>query len=288
MATHIETDKVTGTDTTGHVWDGLKELNTPLPKWWLYTFIACCVWGLGYVVVYPSIPGIHGYFHGTSGASTRAAVTKDVAAMAAQRAVVLDKIAGTPIEQVRKDPALLAAATTAGRTVFAENCQPCHGAGGEGRNGYPNLADDTWIWGGKLAEIEQTITHGVRNTDEASRTSAMPKFGADGILKAEEIDAVSDFVMTLYGEKPTAAAAKGAGLFAENCAACHGDKGEGKREVGAPPLKSATHLYGNTREVVRAQVVNPKQGAMPNWNARLNPATIKSLAIYVHALGGGE
>jgi cytochrome c oxidase cbb3-type subunit 3 len=288
VATKIETDQVTGRETTGHEWDGLKELNTPLPKWWLYTFIACTVWAVIYALLYPSFPGVTGYFHGLIGSSTRATVAKEVAAMAAQRAVVLDKIAATPIEQVRKDPALLAAAVTAGRTTFAENCQPCHGAGGEGRVGYPSLADDVWIWGGKLAEIQQTITHGVRSADADARVSQMPKFGADGILKADEIDAVADHVMTLYGQKPTARAAKGATIFAENCAVCHGDNGEGKREVGAPPLKSATHLYGNTRDIVRAQVVNPRQGVMPNWNTRLNAATIRSLAIYVHALGGGE
>jgi cytochrome c oxidase cbb3-type subunit 3 len=209
--------------------------------------------------------------------------------LADQRALVLDKVVATPIAQVRNDPKLMAVAETAGRIAFANNCQPCHGAGGEGRPGFPVLASDNWLWGGTLEDIQQTITHGIRSGDPDARVSQMPRFGVDGVLKPDEIAAVTDYVMTLYGS-PVAGAdtSKGQALFADNCVACHGDKGQGNREVGAPPLKSQVHLYGNTRAAVLAQVTNPRQGVMPNWNARLDPATIKSLALYVHALGGGE
>ncbi|MDE2199784.1 MAG: cytochrome-c oxidase, cbb3-type subunit III [Rhodospirillales bacterium] len=289
MPTKIEKDAVTGRETTGHEWDGLKELNTPLPKWWFWTWMACCAWSALWVVLYPSFPGITGYFHGVLGYSTRTVVTADVAAMARQRGVYMDRIAAMPIDQIRSNPQLMAVATTAGRITFAENCQPCHGPGGQGRIGYPSLADDVWLWGGKPADILQTITHGIRSPDPDARNSQMPRFGADGILKPEQISQVADYVMTLYGKGQAGLdVTKGRAIFVENCAACHGENGQGKREVGAPPLKSSIHLYGDTREVVMAQINNPRQGVMPNWSSRLDPATLKSVALYVHALGGGE
>jgi cytochrome c oxidase cbb3-type subunit 3 len=239
--------------------------------------------------LYPSVPGITGYFHGIIGYSQRSSVDAEVKALAGQRAAYMDKIKAMPIAAVRQDPRLMEMATTAGRIAFANNCQPCHGAGGAGRAGYPSLADDVWIWGGKLEDIQQTITHGVRSGDSDTRNSAMPRFGADGVLKPDEIVAVADYVMTLFGTGPAGAnVAKGKALFAENCVTCHGADGEGNREVGGPPLKGAVHLYGDTREVVLAQLNNPRLGVMPNWNARLDEATIKSLALYVHSLGGGE
>jgi cytochrome c oxidase cbb3-type subunit 3 len=289
VPTKIEKDVFSGRDTTGHEWDGLRELNTPLPKWWLWTFVVTCIWAAGFCVLYPSVPSLHSYFKGVFGYSTRASVDADVQALAAQRATVMDKIKATPIEQVKDDPALMAMATTAGRIAFGINCQPCHGAGGEGQPGFPTLASDSWIWGGKLADIQKTITHGIRSGDPDARISAMLRFGADGILKPDEIQSVADYVMTLYGKgKPGVDTSKGAKIFADNCVACHGDKGQGTRLVGAPALKAAVHLYGDSRETVVRQVTNPRLGVMPNWNARLDEATIKSLALYVHSLGGGE
>lgn len=276
-------------ETTGHEWDGLAELNNPLPKWWLYTWIACIVVAVGQMVLYPSIPGISGYWHGLLGYSTRAGVDRDVKALVVQRAASMDKIAAMPIDAVMRDAELAQMANTSGRITFANNCQPCHGAGGAGAAGYPALAAGAWIWGGTLGDIEQTVTHGIRNADTDSRTSAMPRFGADGILSAPEIQSVADHVMTFYGTPtPGVDTAKGAELFAANCAACHGEKGEGNRTVGAPKLASRVHLYGTTRAAVVSQITAPRQGMMPAWNTRLDPATIKSVAIYVHGLGGGE
>ena len=294
MPTKIEKDTLSGRETTGHEWDGLKELNTPLPKWWLYTFIACCVWAAIYMLLFPSVPYGAGYFHGLLGNSTRNTVTADVAFMAAQRAVYMDRIAALPIEQVKDDPQLMAAAMAEGRIVFASNCQPCHGAGGEGRIGYPSLADDTWLWGGKLADIQQTITYGIRSGNEHARNSVMPAFGA-GMLAPGQIGAVADYVWSaFYGHTtPGQDISKGRAQFAETCAICHGADGQGGRLFGAPPLKSAVHLYGDSREAIVAQVTSPRMGVMPAWEKRgnstgLDPATIKSVALYVHALGGGE
>jgi len=289
VPTKIEKDSVTGRDTTGHEWDGLKELNNPLPKWWLYVLYATVAWAVGMFVLYPSIPYGTGYFHGLLGYSQRKTVDADVAAVAAQRAGSMEKIQTLSFADIRKDPQLLAVAETAGRITFANNCQPCHGAGGGGQPGYPALAAGDWMWGGTLEAIQQTVTHGIRSGDPDARTSQMPRFGVDGMLKPEQIQQVADYVMTLFGKpEPGKDVTPGKALFTENCAVCHGDTGEGNREVGGPRLAAHIHLRANTREDVVAQVTNPHMGVMPNWNARLDPATIKAVALYVHSLGGGE
>lgn len=290
MPTKIEKDSVTGRETTGHEWDGVKELNTPLPKWWLYVFFACIAWAMGLLLLYPSVPYGSGYFHGILGYSTREAVDQDVAAITAQRKSSMDKIATLDYAAIKADPALQEVALTGGQAAFATNCQPCHGAGGGGRPGYPALAAGAWIWGGTFEAIQQTVTHGIRSTDPDARQSAMPRFGADAMLKPEEIEAVTDYVWAqFYGHAaPAKDTSAGARIFAENCVACHGEQGQGNREVGAPRLASKVHLYGDSRGSIVTQVTLPRQGVMPNWNTRLNPATIKAVTLYVHALGGGE
>lgn len=287
MPTKIEKDSVSGQMTTGHEWDGLKELNRPLPKWWIYILYGTIVFAAGQFVLYPSWPGLHGYFHGLLGYSQRSRVDQDVAEILKQRGGYMDRVRQMSFDDIRKDPQLQAVALTAGRITFANNCQPCHGAGGGGNPGYPALAAGNWLWGGTLDDIQQTITFGIRSGLDDGRQSQMPKFGADGLLKPVEIEQVANYVMTLYG-KPATDTAAGKQLFADNCAACHGDNGEGKREVGAPRLAGKAHLYGDTREIVAAQIANPRMGTMPNWNTRFDLAMIKSLAIYVHSLGGGE
>jgi cytochrome c oxidase cbb3-type subunit 3 len=287
VPTKIEKDDVTGLVTTGHEWDGLRELNRPLPTWWLYVFVVTVAWSVVYFILYPSWPGITGYWHGVIGYYQRDAVAADVAAVEKQRAVGMDKIKALSFADIRGDPELYAEAQVAGRITFAENCQPCHGAGGGGNPGYPALAAGNWLWGGKLEDIYQTVAHGIRSGDPIARQSQMPRFGADGILKPPEIQAVADHVMFLYGNKPVDSAA-GKQLFATNCVQCHGEFGQGVREFGGPRLAARVHLRGDDLASVLAQLNNPKMGVMPNWNARLDDAKIKSVTIYVHSLGGGE
>ena len=300
MPTKIEKDAVTGTDTTGHEWDGIKELNTPLPKWWVYVWLACIVWAFGYMLLYPSVPYGVGYFHGLLGYSSRAEVTHEVAEVDARRDIYMKKIAAEPFAAILKNPQLMQVAETAGAITFAENCQPCHGQGGSGRIGYPALAAGAWIWGGTLDAIRQTITHGIRSGDAAARDSQMPPFGKSGMLQPAQIEQVASFVWSkFYGHAtpghatpghatPGQNVAAGAKLFAANCAVCHGANGEGNPAFGAPRLASHVHLYGDLRAAIVRQVTDPRLGVMPNWNGRLDPATIKAVAIYVHSLGGGE
>jgi cytochrome c oxidase cbb3-type subunit 3 len=289
MPTKIERDPVSGTPTTGHEWDGIKELDTPMPTWWLYVLYATIAWSIGLFVLYPSLPGVSGYFSGVIGYSARDEVAAKMRAADETRAPFVDRIRKSDLATVRNDPELLAYSVAGGRVAFAENCAGCHQAGGAGTKGYPSLADDEWLWGGSLAEIQRTIQYGIRSTHAESRVSAMPRFGLDGILDRQQIDQVAEHVLGLSGRSSNRdAAAKGAPLYAENCASCHGDGGLGNRELGAPNLADNVWLYGGDKASVVKTIAEARNGVMPAWGDRLDPAVVKMLTIYVHALGGGE
>lgn len=287
MPTKIEKDQNRAAETTGHEWDGIEEYNNPLPKWWLYVFYATIVWSLGYYLVYPAWPGVSGYTKGLAGYSQRAELENRMAAVREGRADFYDRLASLDLDAIRADPDLYAFATTGGRAAFADNCVPCHAQGGAGRRGYPSLADDSWLWGGTLQDIHQTLLHGVRFDDPKTRTSIMPAFGE--MMSRAEIADLAQHVLSLSGRATDdAAAARGAKAFGENCAACHGPAGAGDRSVGAPALSDDIWVYGSRLEDVVAQIARPRHGVMPGWSGRLDPATVKMLAIYVHGLGGGE
>ena len=286
MPSKIEKDAISGEHTTGHEWDGIKELNTPLPKWWLYVFYATIIFSIVWMILYPLVPSLSTYFGGTLGYSQRAEVEANLQKAAAAQASFRDRIRSLDITEVKADPELNRFALAGGRVLFAENCAGCHQSGGVGAKGYPNLADDDWLWGGSLEAIEYTIRHGVRSTSDETRTSQMPRFLADGMLTAPQINAVADHVLSLSGlAKPNA---EGAAIFAEQCASCHGEKGEGNRDLGAPNLADKIWLYGSDRASVVQTISYSRNGVMPTWSGRLDDATIKMLALYVHALGGGE
>ncbi|MFO0995881.1 MAG: cytochrome-c oxidase, cbb3-type subunit III [Alphaproteobacteria bacterium] len=289
MTTQRDTDSLTGRETTGHEWDGIKELNTPLPKWWLYVFYATVLWALVYVVLYPAIPWFSGHSKGMLGWSQRVEFSERMAAGRAEQAKFRERILDASLADIRGNPELLSFALAGGRAAFADNCAPCHGAGGSGRKGFPNLADDAWLWGGTLDAIHQTIEYGIRSTHAETRQSVMPSFGADGILTPEQINDVAEYVLSLTNRSSDPAAVeRGQTVFADQCVACHGEKGAGNPELGAPSLAGQNWLYGGTKRDIVAQVTRPRLGVMPAWSGRLDPATIKMLAIYVHSLGGGQ
>lgn len=283
-------DQPTGTETMGHEWDGIEELNTPLPRWWLWTFYATILFAVGYTIAFPAWPMIHQASAGMLGWSSHGQLETELAADQAQRAPMLRAIAAIPIERLPDNPALLQAAIEGGRAAFKVNCVQCHGSGAAGAKGYPNLNDDDWLWGGDLKSIWYTIENGARNPDfDHSRMSQMPAFGRDGILQPNDIAAVAAYVRTLsHQQRPNALSAKGAQVFAQNCVSCHGPDGKGNRQVGAPNLTDAIWLYGGDAGTIRETLTNGRSGVMPHWAGRLDPATIKMLAAYVHSLGGGE
>jgi cytochrome c oxidase cbb3-type subunit III len=290
MDEHKPIDEITGTETTGHEWDGIRELNTPLPRWWLWTFYATIVFAVVYWILMPSWPGITGYFHGVLGYSTRHQIEVTMAEAAQSMGGTRQHIASSALADIEKTPDLLEFAAAGGRSAFAVNCSQCHGSDAAGRPGFPNLNDDDWMWGGKLDDIYFTIKHGVRNgTDPDARVMGMPRFLADGLLSAAQIGDVTDYVLSLSGTTHDAtAAARGQALFGQNCAACHGDQGQGNTQVGAPRLTDKIWLYGGDRATIIRTISYSHGGVMPNWGARLDDETIKELAIYVHSLGGGK
>jgi cytochrome c oxidase cbb3-type subunit 3 len=292
----INKDELTGKPTTGHSWDGIQELNNPLPKWWLNVLYACIAFSVLWWVLYPAIPWFTGHSKGVLGYNQRADYAQQAAAAAGAQKVWIDKITASTTDQINADAELLNFSMSGGKAVFNENCAACHAPGGAGRPAFPVLADDDWIWGGNLATIEQTIRHGVRaTTDDATRMNIMPNFGTDAVLTPEQIADVTAFVMSLSGERSDAAAAAtpesiegGKLVFAENCVACHGEQGKGNLELGAPNLTDSIWLYGGDAKTITAQVTKPHHGVMPAWEGRLTDAQIKMLAVYVHALGGGQ
>ncbi len=290
MATNIEKDDISGTPTTGHEWDGIKELNTPLPRWWLYTFYGTVIWALGYTIAYPAWPLLTSATPGVLGYSSRADVSEAIETAKAAQKVNLDKISAASVDDILKDPQLLSFAQAGGAAAFKVNCVQCHGSGAAGGAGYPNLNDDDWLWGGTPDAIYLTLKHGIRYTEDAeTRDSQMPAFGADGILTPEQIDQVANYTVTLAGEPADAAKAEaGKQIYAENCASCHGEDGKGLRDFGAPNLTDKIWLFGGSIDEVKAQIAKPRVGVMPGWEKRLDDATIKQLTVYVHSLGGGE
>jgi cytochrome c oxidase cbb3-type subunit III len=276
--------------TTGHEWDGIHELNTPLPRWWLWLFYATIIWSIGYWIVYPAWPLVASYSAGLFHWNTRSAVAAQLVALQEQRGPMMTRLAAASLQEIEATPELLDFARALGRRAFADNCAPCHGAGGGGAKGYANLDDNDWLWGGKLDDIANTIRHGARAGDDQGRQGSMPAFGRDGMLKRDEIVTVANFVRSLSGleTRPGVNLAAGKKLFADNCAACHGEDGKGNRELGAPNLADGIWLYGSSEAVIIDTITNSRSGVMPAWTGRLDPVTIKALAFYVHSLGGGE
>ena len=279
-------------ETTGHQWDGIEEYNNPMPRWWVWTFYATIVWGIGYTIAYPAWPLVTQATPGLLGASTRADVAAEIARVDAANAAIKERLIAADLNAIGSDPELAAFAERAGAAVFRTNCAQCHGSGAAGvvGKGYPNLLDDDWLWGGTMEDIYLTIAHGIRNTtDPEARYSEMPKFGADGILDDTQIAQVVEHVLAISGQEHDAAlAAEGATVFAENCAACHMEDGSGDRAQGAPRLNDAIWLYGGTREAITESVTYGRFGVMPNWKTRLSEDEIRAVSFYVHGLGGGE
>ncbi|SDE01123.1 MULTISPECIES: cytochrome-c oxidase, cbb3-type subunit III [Kordiimonas] len=286
---NVEKDDFTGVETTGHEWDGIKELNNPSPRWWLLVLLATIIWAVGYWIVYPAWPtlsgdGERGGTEGTFGWTQYDQLKESQAEIMARRAAYLDRFNTASFEEIKANEELYAFAVAGGASAFKDNCATCHGTGGSGSAGYPNLLDDDWLWGGDVDAIHETIRVGVRGEHDETRYSEMPAFG--DMLGTKEISDISDYVLsfTSAGDYD----GPGQELYEQQCAACHGMDGRGIRDFGAPNLADAIWFYGGTKGDIMSQIRRPKHGVMPAWETRLDESTIRQLAIYVHSLGGGE
>ena len=289
MAEKREIDAHSGMETTGHEWDGIRELNTPLPRWWLWTFLATIVWAVGYMIAMPAVPLVDSFTKGMLGYSSRGTVKAELQEAAAAQQVWRDKIAATDLAAIEQDPELFNFALAGGRSAFGVNCAQCHGSGAAGSKGYPNLNDDDWLWGGSLEQIHQTLTVGIRSTHAETRVNVMAAYLKDGILTAAQVADVAEYVLSLSGQATDPVAAeRGLAVFAEQCVACHQEGGTGSAELGAPDLTDAVWLFGGSKADIVQTVSNGRGGVMPSWAGKLSPETLKMLTVYVHALGGGE
>lgn len=285
-----------GYGTTGHSWDGIEEWNNPLPRWWVWTFYATIAWGVVYTIAYPAWPLINSATAGFLGYSSRAEVAAQIDEVAARNAAITERLANVELAALPADTELHTYAVNAGGAVYRNNCSQCHGTGAAGvaASGYPNLLDNAWLWGGSIEEIAYTVEHGIRNEQSLdARWSEMTAF--DELLSDEEISQVVNYVLAISGQEHDAAlAALGETVYLDNCAACHGDAGEGIRDLGAPTLNDAIWLYGGDAETIEETVRYARFGVMPAWSeefrgaAGLSRAEINAVAAYVHQLGGGE
>ena len=282
-------DDISGVETTGHEWDGIRELDNPLPRWWLWVWYASIAASIVYWVLMPAWPGISGYTKGVLGQSDRIAVAQDLEGLKALRGAGAAKLASASLEQIEQSPDLQEYALQVGQSIFGDNCATCHGAGGTGAKGYPNLRDDVWLWGGTLEDIQHTLQVGVRSDHADTRFSQMPAFGRDQLMTAAQVDDMTEYVVALSRRKADAAAVgRAAPIYAQQCAVCHGPQGKGDPAQGAPNLTDAEWLYGSTREEIHGQIWNGRGGVMPAWGGRFDPETIKALAVYIHANAGGQ
>ncbi len=290
MAHKPDFDQPTGVHTTGHEWDGLQELNNPMPRWWLTTWYVTIVWSVIYWILMPSWPLLTDYTRGLLRYTQRGELAREMRESAAARAGVIDRIKTSSLTQIDADPELRQVAIAGGRSAFGNNCIACHGTGAQGGVGYPNLNDDDWLWGnGSLDSIYQTLQYGIRSGHPEARTNEMPAFGKTGLLTEAQIGDLVAFVRSLSMKGESADAVKrGQALFAENCVACHGDDGKGNADLGAPNLADQVWLYGGDRKSIRDSIFYARGGVMPAWTGRLDDVTLKELTIFVHSLGGGR
>lgn len=283
-------DDFSGTEFTSHEWDGIQELNTPMPRWWLYILYASIVWGIVYAIFMPALPSLpfmkDGYTKGTLGQSDRVSVARAVDQMHADRAVITQQLIGANFQSIAANDDLLRAAMAQGKSLFGDNCATCHGVGGQGFTGYPNLNDDVWLWGGTFEDIRTTIRYGIRAEHDETRNNIMSAFGRDELLTRAEIEQLTSHVQML-SQQTNKRDTSGATAFAQNCASCHGMLGRGVQDLGAPDLTDAKWLYGGDRDSIFNTIYNGRAGMMPNWDARLSEDQITALSVYVYTLGGG-
>ena len=282
-------DPATGRTTTGHEWNGIEELETPIPRVVIFFLTVTTLFAIGYWILMPAWPLGVTYTKGLLGIDQRTVVTKQVEDAAAARAAWTGRIAEASLADIAADPALMAHVQETGRTLFIDNCAVCHGTRGTGGPGFPNLAAKARLWGGDPETIAETIRIGINSTNEETRVSQMMAFGRDGVLDDKQIRAVAAYVRSLsnlpMGEDDKARIEAGKEVFTANCVACHGEDARGSTDAGAPDLTDAAWIYGNDAQSVFTTIYSGRQGHMPHWEDRLSPVDIKLLALYVGTLG---
>lgn len=280
-------DPYTGKLTTGHDWNGIKELDSPIPKVVLFFLGAGIVFALVWTTLMPAWPTVNSYTRGLLGVDQKQEVAESVAEAAAERAAWTQRIRDEDFAAIQADPELMTIVRQAGATLFGDNCAACHGTSAHGGPGFPNLAQAPMLWGSDAETIAQTIRAGINSNHDDSRISQMLAFGRDQMLPTSDIRAVVAYIRSLSDPSVSDPDGVGAALFADNCASCHGEDAHGLTESGAPNLTDAFWIYGGSPEAIFTSVYNGRQGHMPHWDGRLSPVDIKLLTLYLLDLRGG-
>lgn len=287
-----ERDPHTGYLTTGHEWNGITELNTPVPRP-VYAFLAVtALFACVYWILMPAWPTASGYTKGLLGHDQRRRVADDLSRAEAENRIWKQRIESGRFEDLRQDRKTMEMVRLAGRTLFGDNCAACHGSEARGGPGFPDLTASSSLWGNDPATLAETIRVGVNSSHPDSRVSQMPAFGRGGMLSRAEIENVVAYVHSLSRDRPADDAAQqriaaGQAIFTANCAGCHGENGAGTPEVGAPDLTDRVWLYGGDAHSVFTTVWGGRQGHMPTWEKRLSPIDRKILALYLATLRTG-
>jgi cytochrome c oxidase cbb3-type subunit 3 len=283
----LERDPKSGYLTTGHEWNGLTELNTPVPRLVFFFLALAVLFSVGYWILMPAWPVGSTYTKGLLGRSDRTQVTEAVKQAAVDRAAWTGQIANKSYAEIEADPRLMTAVRQTGRTLFGDNCAVCHGRDAKGGKGFPNLTGASWLWGGSPEAIAETIRVGINSAHPESRNSQMPAFGRDQVLQRADIENVVAYVLSLANPKtkPLAGNAEaGKAVFNANCAVCHGPDAKGKTDVGSPNLTDRFWMYGADEDSIYNTVWGGLQGHMPTWESRLSPVDRKILALYLVGL----
>jgi cytochrome c oxidase cbb3-type subunit 3 len=285
-----ERDPVSGRETTGHEWNGIKELDTPVPRGVLMFLIVTHIWAIVLWFLVPAWPLGTTYTKGLLGVDQRTTAEARVIEGQRQRSSWINRVETESYDKLLADEGLMQIVRNTGRQLFGDNCAACHGRDGKGRTNYPDLTDDDWLWGGGPARVEQTLRVGINTRHQESRVGEMPAFGRDKMLDQEQVTNVAAYVYSLthpaYSTPENVKRIEaGREVFLTTCAACHGENAQGNPDVGAPNLTDAHWLYGGDLDTIIASVHGGRQGHMPTWDERLTPAEIRILALYVHDLG---
>lgn len=287
----VERDEVSGQNTTGHEWDGIKELDTPIPKPAIWAYGLTSLFAVLYWILFPAWPYVTDFTRGLLDYSSRVTIMESVAAANTERATSTKELESGDLIALAADPDVRARHQDDASILYLDNCAVCHGRGLKGQAGFPNLTDDHWLWSGDVEEIATTLRYGINAGHDEERFSEMPAFGTQQMLERGDIKAVVEYVLSL-SEKDHDAELSGIGapIFEENCSSCHSEGGTGGLEIGAPSLVDDQWIYGGDREKILETIWAGRKGVMPFWTDRLDETDIRKLALYVHwnTDGGGE
>ena len=291
-----ERDPYTGYLTTGHEWNGIKELNTKVPKLLLGCLALAFLFSVGYWYLLPAWPLGKSFTPGKLGLDQKDEIKEQLSQAMATQSEWSERMLDNSFDAIKNEPGLMSKVQESGPALYADNCAMCHGQKAEGNLYFPSLIDSAWLWGGTPEQIHKTLLVGINAGVEGTRVSQMPAFGTTAVLNSNEIDDVVNYVTSLASDQigdgsraeEVLSVTRGESVYKTNCAACHGANGQGNIALGAPNLGDNFWLYGWNKESLKKSITNGRAGWMPAWKGRLDDIELKMLSIYVSGLSSAE